>query len=303
MRFQLPDFDLSLNLNCYFLKAAYEYIIGNYNAAKDEFDNLIEARKDNTLNQDTENKQLSLCYYYRGLIGYNIQEDLVQAEKFMDLAVKADPQINGPDFKSLLLRAEINFKLQKPEAFDLYNDITKHLEGLANLTKTQKRLMSHAYLGMAYCKILEGGKKFLPLYYDKISQQLPNNVISDVIKWLNKSADSHIYTLLTLGQLAIVFEETNRKVKGLEPSDEYFQRTYTAMEESKPYEVKEETRAKILAYSAKLVCEKFLNKSMDHTKLTLKDLLSDQELKAIYSVFSKANVSKIEYMEELKAFV
>ena len=302
LRFQLPAYDLTLEPNCYFLKAVYEYIIGNYNSSKREFDGLIRDREDRVLENITEKKQLSLCYYYRGLIDYNIQDDLIKAGEFMDLAVQTDPQINGPDFKSLILRAEINFKLQKSYAFVQYKEIAEQLKQIKNPTKTQNRLLSHAYLGMVHCRVLEGGKKFLPSYYGAISKQLGDETILDVVNWLHESSDSHIYTLLTLAQLAVVFEEAKREVEGFEPSGEYFQKTFEALEESKSYEVKEESRAKILGYSVKLVCEKSLGKSTDTTERNLENLLNDQELQTIYSIFSKANVSKVEYRSELKEF-
>lgn len=302
LRFQLPAFDLSLNLNCYFLKAVYEYIIGNYNAAKNEFDSLIKERSGKVLDNNTEKKQLSLCYYYRGLIDYNIQEDLLQAEEFMNLAIKADPEINGPDIKSMILRAEINFKLQKPEAFNQYKDVAIYLEKLGELTEIQKRRLSDAYLGMAHCRVLKGGKKFLPSYYGAISQQTSDDTIIDVIEWLSKSSDSHVYTLLTLAQLAVVFEKSNRNIEKLESSNEYYRRAFSIIESIREYETKEETRAKILAYSAKLLCEKALGRPIDNTVHSLEVLLNDQELQAIYSIFSKANVSKAEYRQELNGF-
>ena len=218
----------------------------------------------------------------------------------MKLAVEKDPQINGPDFKSMLLKAEIKFKMKNPVAINEFKKITKCLTGMSILNNTQKRLLSYAYLGMAYCNILEGGKKFLPAYYESISQ-LNDDVISEAIGWLKKSKNSHIYTFLTLGQLSFIFEEARRDVE-LEPSTNYFYETYKLINEKKPHETKEETRGKILAYSVKLVCEKFLNKSLENTKLILLDLMHDQELKAVYSIFSKVNVSKIEYLDELKSF-
>lgn len=296
-RFQLQAFDFSFDPNCYFLKAVYEYIIGNYNTAKDEFDSLILERRDKVLNEP-QKKQLSLCYYYRSLIEYNIQGNLGQAEDFVKLAVEKDPQINGPDFKSMLLKAEIKFKRQTPETFNEYKAITKRLTDLGILNDTQRRLLSYAYLGMAYSKLLDGGKKFLPSYYGVISQ-IDDTQISEIVQWLNMSMDSHFYTLLTLGQLAVVFESVNRNV-GLETSHNYFAKTYDVLEKVSPFEVKEETRSRILAYAVKLICEKFLGKpSLENTKLVLKDLLNDQELKSVYSIFSKVNVSKTEFIEEL----
>jgi hypothetical protein len=89
---------------------------------------------------------------------------------------------------------------------------------------------------------------------------------------------------------------------GLANFSEYFLKTYHLIEENKPYE-KEETRSKILAYSAKLVCEKFLKKkSIDITKHHTKNLLGDRELRTVYSIFSKVNVSKAELLDEFKAF-
>jgi len=300
-RFQLQTFDLSFNPNCYFLKAVYEYIIGNYNTAKDEFDKLILEKEEDILLNEIQQKQFSLCYYYRGLIEYNIQENLAQAENFMKLAVEKDPQINGPDFKSMLLKAEIKFKRNNPQAFIEFKEVANRLTRKSALTETQSRLLSYAFLGMANCKILEGGKKFLPAYYKSISQ-LDDRIILESVDWLEKNENSHIYTFLTLGQLSVIFEQTKRNL-GLKPSSNYFNKTFELLEETKPYETKHETRGQILTYSVKLVCEKFLNKSsLDNTKLILIDLLNDRELKAIYSIFSKVNVSKIEYLQELKDF-
>jgi len=297
LRFQLQTYELSFDLNCYFLKAVYEYIIGNYNAAKEEFQNIINKRKDMVLD-DTQKKQLSLCYYYRGLIEYNVQEDLEKAIEYINWAVNKDPQIHGSDFKSLLLRAEINFKLGKDIAFDQYRDIISRMTQIDILTETQKRLQSYAYLGMAYCRVLKGGLKFLPPYYDKINN-IPDKTILEAIEWLKMGKDSHVYTSLTLGQLAIIFEKADRNV-GLRSSREYFIEASDWLDRNKPHEEKEETRAKILAYSVKLVCERFLNEPSEITKFVLKDLLNDKELKAIYSIFSKVNVSRSEYISELR---
>ncbi len=299
VRFQLQTYDIYFDLNCYFLKAVYEYIIGNYNAAKEEFENLIEKRKDTVLD-DTQKKQLSLCYYYRGLIEYNVQENLNKAIEYINAAVDGDPQINGPDFKSLLLRAEINFKLKSEVAFEQYKDIIDRLARFDILSDTQKRLQTYAYLGMAYCKVLQGGLKFLPAYYGKIGR-LPEDIILLALEWLNMSTDSHVYTSLTLGQLTVVFEQSERKV-GLKSSREYFQEALEWLNKDSPHVEKEETRAKILAYSVKLVCEKCLDESIEISKFVLRDLLNDKELKAIYSIFSKVNVSKNEYLEELRQF-
>lgn len=299
VRFQLQVFELSFDLNCYFLKAVYEYIIGNYNAAKEEFDRLINERKEKVLN-DAQKKQLSLCYYYRGLIEYNVQEKVDDAERFINLAVEQDPQIKGPDFKSMLLRAEVSLKLKKPVAFSQFEDVVRAMDKMSTLTDTQRRLQSYAYLGMVYCKVLEGGKKFLRPYHNDIGR-IDGAIISDVIGWLDKSKDSHLYTLLTFGQLAVVFEETGREV-GLEPSERYFSQAYDWLEQNRPHEVKEETRAKILAYTVKLVCEKCTGKSTDDTRFILRDLLADPELKAVYSIFSKVNVSRKELQDELQTF-
>jgi tetratricopeptide (TPR) repeat protein len=299
LRFQLQTYEIDFDPNCYFLKAVYEYIIGNYNAAKDEFENLIKKRAGKVLD-DTEKKQLSLCYYYSGLIEYNVQENLDKAIEHINAAVDKDPQINGPDFKSLLLRAEINFKLKNAVAFEQYEQIIDRLARISHLSDTQKRLQSYAYLGMAYCKILQGGLKFLPAYYKDICR-LPEETFQNVIGWLNLSKDSHVYTSLTLGQLAIIFEQHDRKA-GLKTSREYFAEALEWLNKERPHVEKEETRAKILAYSVKLVCEKCLNESIELSKFVLRDLLNDRELKAIYSIFSKVNVSKNEYLEELRQF-
>lgn len=303
-RFQLPTFDLVLSSNCYFLKAVYEYIIGNYNAAREEFDTLIQGKEKHTFLDDNQLKQLSLCYYYRGLIEYNIQGNLLEAEKSVALAIAKDPQLHGFDYKSMLLKAEIKFKMQNPEAFDEYKKIALELNGKLKergfLSDTQELLHSYAYLGMVYCKILGRGRKFLPTFYESI-RQLDEETILEAVKWLKESENRHFYTFLTLGQLSAVFENTGRNL-GLESTAHYFSRTYDLIEDSKPYE-KEETRQKILAYTAKLVCEKFLNKpALESTKQHLKNLLDDRELRTIYSIFSKVNVSKAELIEELKAF-
>jgi len=300
-RFQVQTVDLNFSPNCYFLKAVYEFIIGNYNTAKEEFDKLILEKEEDLLLNDTQQKQLSLCYYYRGLIEYNVQENLDRAEDYMNWAVERDPQINGPDFKSMLLKAEIKFKKKNTEAYFDFKEIVERLENIRVLNETQNRLLSYAYLGMANCKILEHGKKFLPAYYKSISQ-LDDEVIAEAIMWLNKSKNSHIYTFLTLAQLSVIFEKVNRNVE-LERSAKYFEKCYELIEKTKPYEAKHEPRGQILAHSVKLVCEKFLDKpSLENTKLALKDLLNDRELKAIYSIFSKVNVSKVEYLQELKEF-
>ncbi len=299
-RFQTQTFQLKFNPNCFFLKAVYEYIIENYHTAKEEFDRLIDEKEKDVLD-DTQQKQLSLCHYYRGLIEYNIQEHLDKAEKFMKLSVERDPQINGPDFKSMLLKAEIKFKKRNPEAYSEFKHVAELLQSIAVLTETQNRLLSYAYLGMANCKILEGGKKFLPAYYASI-RKLNDEVLSEAIMWLNKSKDSHIYTFLTLAQLSVIFEEAD-SASELEPSKSYFEKTYKLIETTKPYDAKHETRGQLLAYSVKLVCERFLSKStLENTKVILRHLLNDRELKAIYSIFSKVNVSKVEFLDELKAF-
>lgn len=303
-RYQLPTFDLVLDSNCYFLKAVYEYIIGNYNTAREQFDNLIQEKQKHTFLDDSQLKQLSLCYYYRGLIEYNIQGNLPEAERAVALAIAKDPQLHGFDYKSMLLKAEIKFKMQNPEAFDEYKKIALELNDKLKeqgfLSDTQELLRSYAYLGMVYCKILDQGRKFLPTFYESI-RQLDEATILDAIKGLKESKNRHFYTFLTLGQLSAVFENTGRNL-GLESTAHYFSRTYDLIEDSKPYE-KEETRQKILAYSAKLVCEKFLSKpSLEGTKQHIKNLLDDKELRTIYSIFSKVNVSKTELIEELKAF-
>lgn len=301
VKFQLSTFNLSLHSNCYFLKAVYEYIIGNYNAAKEEFDQLIE-EKENTILDDIQKKQLSLCYYYKGLIEYNVQGNLELAEKFMNLALENDPHIHNPDYKSQVLRAEIKLKQKSSDAFDNFYETRTRLNKTPIRTQTQDRLLSHANLGMVYCKVLAGGKKFLPKYYDSI-RQLDKSVVREAINWLEESMNEHIYTYLTMGQVAAIFHDMTNDL-GLESPKFYFEKTYQMIEQGKPYEVKEETRGKLLGYAVKLVCEHSLGSSiLENTLFMLKNLLNDRELKTVYSVFSKVNVSKAEFMEELEEFI
>ncbi|MBN1351832.1 hypothetical protein JXJ21_20650 [candidate division KSB1 bacterium] len=300
-KFQLQTYGLSFNQNSYFLKAVYEYIIGDYNVAKDEFTRLIK-HKTNRILTDTEKKQLSLCYYYRGLIEYNIQEHPVDAEKDMDSAIESDPEINGPDFKSRLLKAEIQLKLKKDAAFDLFREIKERLAIFEYLSDTQTRLLSYANLGMVYCKLLGGGLKFLPEYYQRICDQ-GDAGLNLAVQWLSESLNSHLYAFLTMGQLAVALEQMNKNL-GLERSGFYFEKTYEILEKGKRYEVKEETRSKILAYSIKLVCENELARStLENTRFMLCELLNDAEMKTVYSIFSKVNVSKNEFVEELKFYL
>ncbi|MDZ7342565.1 MAG: hypothetical protein ONB27_14495 [candidate division KSB1 bacterium] len=301
IRFQLTTFNLSLNPNCYFLKAVYEYIIGNYNAAKEEFDSLIEQRE-NAILDDLQKKQLSLCYYYKGLIEYNIQGNLDLAEKFMSLALEHDPHVHNPDYKSQILRAEIKLKQRAPDAFECFNEIRTKLLRTPIRTQTQERLLSHANLGMVYAKILVGGKKFLPKYYDDI-RRLDRSVVVQAINWLKESFNEHIYSYLTMGQVAAIFADRAAELE-IQSPEFYFTKTYEILERSKPYEVKEETRGKLLAYSVKLVCEHFLgNPLAENTLFMIKSLLNDRELKTVYSIFAKVNVSKADFVEELDEFV
>jgi tetratricopeptide (TPR) repeat protein len=252
IRFQLTTFNLSLNPNCYFLKAVYEYIIGNYNAAKEEFDNLI-AERENAILDDMQKKQLSLCYYYKGLIEYNIQGNLELAERFMSLAMEHDPHDHNPDYKSQILKAEIKLKQGSPDTFNCFEEIRTRLLRTPIRTQTQERLLSHATLGMVYAKILAGGLKFLPKYYERI-RKLERSTIVQAINWLQESFNEHIYSYLTMGQLAIILADRTAELE-IQSPEFYFTKTYEILERSKPYEVKEETRGKLLAYSVKLVCE------------------------------------------------
>lgn len=298
----LRESSLDLDSNIHFLRGVHWYIVNVYSEADDAFKAALDFQLDPDYHNKSD-KQISLIYYYKGLIAYN-KGDNATAQLHFNNSLKY--QGKSDDFKPRMLLAEVLFSQNNKEAVEKYDEVIYDMNLLgSNRTIIQENIRSLCLIQRAFCDILlETDYSLLPEYYNYI-RNLPNKSLKNAISYLNNAQEEYFFVLISKGQFAEALGEKRHELQIKEPRS-YFQKAYDLLQINRPHERREEPRAKFVAYSCLALCQNAIglkDQAFATIELLRNDFLTNHLGYSYFSIFSKKNVAREKMQDELGKFV